>query len=142
MAEVRGVGGEGAFADDGGGAMAGAGGANPDLPHITGDVRVQFAPGTSGARYANQLGSGEAVTYILGAREGQFLSVDLAPAGPNSQYLDYIIYVPGGDILDQASQSSFSYYGQLYLSGDHRVQVFYNGDQGTFAEYAIDFAIE
>lgn len=108
-------------------------------PTVTGDVRVQFAPGTSGARYGNRLGSGDAVTYILNARNGQFLTVDLVG---DTEFLDYIISVPSGDILDQASQSSFRYYGQLYQSGDHRVEVFYNGDQGTFADFDIDFVIE
>lgn len=124
--------GEGDAADDGGGAMSGS------VESVTGDVRVQFAPGTSGATYANRLGSGEAVTYILGAQDGQFLTVDLQGAVPN---LDYLIYVPSGDILDQASQSSFRYEGQLYQSGDHKVEVFYNGNQGTFAEFTISFEI-
>ncbi len=126
-----------ATADDGGGAMAGS--MPADVPTVTGDLRVQFEPGTSGARYVNRLGSGEAVTYILGARDGQFLTVDLQGAVPN---LDYIIYVPGGDILDQASQSSFHYEGQLYQSGEHRVEVFYNGNQGTYADFAISFEIQ
>ncbi|WP_245972068.1 SH3 domain-containing protein [Rhodovulum iodosum] len=125
-----------ATADDGGGAMAGA--LPSDIPTVTGDVRVQFAPGTSGARYINRLGSGQAVTYVLNARDGQFLTVDLQGETRN---LDYIIYVPSGNILDQASQSSFRYYGQLYQSGDHRVEVFYNGNQGTYADFAITFEI-
>jgi len=108
-------------------------------PTVTGEVRVQFRPGTSSARYGNRLGSGDAVTYILNARDGQFLTVNL---GGDTEFLDYIISVPSGDILDQASQSSFRYEGQLYQSGDHRVEVFYNGDQGTFSQFDIEFVIQ
>lgn len=128
-----------------GGGSGGDGGSSagldPDLPHITGVVRVQFQPGTSSGRYANQLGSGEAATDLLGARDGQFLRVDLFPDGPGADFLDFIIYVPDGDILFESSQGGNAHEGQLYESGDHRVEVFYNGNQGTVAPFAIAFVI-
>ncbi len=135
IAEFRQVGGEGASADDGGSAMAGAAPREP----VQGTLRVQFAPGSSGASYTGSLGSGDALTYVLNARDGQFLTVDFQA---RTEYLDFIIYVPSGDILDQGSQGGFQYYGQLYQSGDHRVEVFYNGNQGTDGDYEITFRIE
>lgn len=130
IAEFTQVSGEGAMADDGEGAMAGA-------PRQD-EVVVRFSPGTSGATYSDSLGSGDAVRYVLGARNEQFLSVDLRG---NSEFLNYIIYVPGGDILFESSQGGYEYYGQLYKSGDHVVEVFYNGDVGTVGGYDLIFQI-
>lgn len=127
--------------DDGGGAMVGAddgGGATARAPSEN-DIRVKFAPGTTGATYSAALGSGDAVHYTLGAQDGQFLTVELSG---NSDSLNYIIYVPSGDILDESSQSGYRYSGQLYQSGDHVVEVFYNGDQGTTGSYDISFEIK
>lgn len=118
-------------ADDGGGAMAGA------APQS--EVQVRFAPGTTGATYSADLGSGDAVRYVLGARNEQFLTVELRG---NSPALDYIIYVPNGDILFESSQGGDKYYGQLYMTGDHVVEVFYNGDAGTTGSYDVIFQID
>ena len=122
-------------ADDGQGAMAGAA---QNTPTMTTE-RVQFAPGNSGAIYNVNLGSGDAVDYLLGAREGQFLTVNVETDNP---FLYFIIYVPGDDILYESSQAGNAYRGQLYLSGDHRVSVFYNGDVGTTATARVTFGIE
>lgn len=102
------------------------------------EVVVRFSPGTTGATYSESLGSGDAVRYVLGARNEQFLTVDLRG---NSEFLNYIIYVPGGDILFESSQGGYEYEGQLYKSGDHVVEVFYNGDPGTFGDYDLIFQI-
>lgn len=121
---------EAAGADDGGGAMAGA----PRQDEIV----VRFASGTTGATYNDDLGSGDAVRYVLGAQNGQFLTVELRGNSPN---LNYIVYVPGGDMLYESSQAGYVYEGQLYRSGDHVVEVFYNGNQGTTGSYDIIFEI-
>lgn len=121
-------------ADDGGGAMSGA-----QNEPTQSEVRVQFAAGTTGATYSHALGSSSAVSYLLGARDGQFLEVELRG---NSEFLNYIIYVPGGDILYESSQAGYKYRGQLYKSGDHKVEVFYNGDVGTTGSYDIIFGIK
>lgn len=102
------------------------------------EVVVRFSPGTTGATYSDSLGSGDAVRYVLGARNEQFLTVDLRG---NSEFLNYIIYVPGGDILFESSQGGYEYEGQLYKSGDHVVEVFYNGDPGTVGDYDVIFQI-
>lgn len=129
VADFRVVG-EGDSADDGGGAMAGA----PRNDEIV----VRFAPGTSGATYSDSLGSGGAVRYMLGAQNEQFLTVELRG---NSEFINYIIYVPDGDILFESSQGGYEYYGQLYEGGDHVVEVFYNGDPGTAGSFDIIFQI-
>ncbi len=101
-------------------------------------VQVQFQPGTTGAAYAGRLGSGEAIRYVLNAREGQFMSVSVLTAAP---FTNYILYAPDGSIMHESTQAGFAYYGQLWQSGDHAVEVFYNGDAGTFANFDVAFAI-
>ncbi|WP_299348633.1 hypothetical protein [uncultured Shimia sp.] len=123
-------------ADDGQGAMAGSA---AGMSNQTGDVQVKFAKGTSGATLSNALGSSDAVRYVLGARSEQFLNVELRG---NSDFLNYIIYVPSGDILFESSQGGYKYRGQLYESGDHVVEVFYNGDPGTEGAFDILFQID
>ena len=104
----------------------------------TRDVVVQFSTGTTSATLTDRLGSEHAVRYILGARKDQFLRVTLRPDNPLTYF---IIYLPGGDILDESSQAGNEYYGQLFKNGDHVVEVFYKGEPGTKGQFAIDFAI-
>lgn len=102
------------------------------------DVVVKFQPGQNGATLSGELGSEEAFRYILGARKNQFLKVSLRP----DNALTYVIItVPGGKILHESTQAGNEYYGQLYLSGDHVVEVFYKGEPGTKGHYDIAFTI-
>lgn len=121
-------------ADDGGGAMDGA----QETTSQT-EQRVEFAPGTSGAILNVALGSGDSTTYLLGARDGQFLDVRLESDSP---FLSFMIYVPDGDILYESAQAGNSYRGQLYESGDHRVELFYNGDVGTTGSGQLTIGID
>ncbi|MDV7143480.1 hypothetical protein R3X27_12395 [Tropicimonas sp. TH_r6] len=123
--------------DDGNGAMASASEDVLTAPNT--ERRVQFDPGTTGTSLTANLGSGAAMTYILGAAEGQFLNVSMQASAPNTYFM---ITVPGGDILYESAQAGNSYRGQLYLSGDHLVNVFYNGDPGTNSATVLDISIE
>ena len=100
---------------------------------------VKFEPGTSGTTITDRVEEGGAINYLLGASEGQFLNVDLRPDG---EFTHFNIFVPGGDLLYESSKASNSYRGQLYLSGDHIVTVYYLGGNGTASIYDIDFSIE
>ncbi len=101
--------------------------------------RVQFRSGTTGTVVTGKLGSEQGVRYVLNAREGQYLKVSLRPDNKNTYY---IIYLPNGNILYESSQAGNEYYGQLYLTGDHVVEVFYKGDVNTFGNYDIAFTID
>ena len=59
----------------------------------------------------------------------------------NSGNLNYIVYGPGDDILFESSQGGYEFTGGLDRSGDHVVEVFYNGNQGTTGSYDIIFEI-
>lgn len=109
-------------------------------------VRVQFASGTTGATITDRITGRESVNYVLGARDGQFLTVSLRP---DNQSADFNVYIPGRGPGDEALFSSDAggreYRGQLYVSGDHTVSVFLNRNaarQGETANYDIVFEIE
>ncbi|MES0883164.1 hypothetical protein [Roseibium sp. SCP14] len=101
--------------------------------------RLNFAPGTSGAIAEFSLKSGEAMNYLLNARDGQFLNVRLDTESP---FLFYMIYVPDGGILYESSQAGNDYRGQLYETGDHRIEVFYDGEPGTNGKGQLTITIE
>lgn len=116
-------------ADDGDGATAGASG--------SGDERVSFGAGNSGAELTGSLLPQESRRYILGAREGQDLYVRVAANGPS---MTYTIYNPDGSVLLDEVSASQEYRGQLWQSGDHVVEV-YNMANGA-QSYNVIFGIE
>ena len=133
-------------ADDGSGALDGADGpaatsneAEPAETTTEGTQRISFAAGTSGAIVDIRLKSGDAMNYLLDARDGQFLDVRLESDSPS---LFYMIYVPDGGILYESAQAGNTYRGQLYETGDHRIEVFYNGDVGTEGMGRLTIGIE
>ena len=118
-------------------------GAAPDSSNSsepkTSTKTVNFAPGTSGKTITDRAEEGEAINYVLGAREGQFLNVTLRP---DCNFTHFNIFMPGDDLLYESAKAGNSYRGQLYLSGDHTVTVYYLGGNGSASIYDIDFAIE
>ena len=119
-----------AAADDGKGAMAGAG--------QSGSKRVKFAAGTSGAELTGVLAPGASMRYVLGASDGQFLYTRVAHrSGPR---LDFQIFNPDGSFLLEMIPTDREYRGQLWQSGDHVVEVINRA--GATAEYNVIFGIE
>lgn len=118
--------------DDGQGAMADAGSEGS-----TTTEQVRFAAGTSGTELIATLAPGASTRYVLGARDGQFLYVRVAPRrGP----LDYQIFNPDGSFLLDMISSDNEYRGQLWQSGEHVVEVINrsNADQ----TFNVIFGIE
>lgn len=105
-------------ADDGGGAMAGA--------MVSGTQRVKFASGTSGAAMTASLAPNTSVRYVIGAKDEQFLNVDVQSHGGA---LDYQIVNPDGSALLDLIASDTPYKGQLWQSGDHVIEVSNAGAQ-------------
>ena len=130
IADFRQVSGEGAMADDGGGAMAGA----SAPPVVSGEQRVQFAAGTSGAAMSGSLNPDTSVSYVLGAADGQFMRVDV---GSRGGALDYKIFNPDGSLLLDLISSDTPYQGQLWQSGDHVVEVVNAGAQPVSFDIGI-----
>jgi len=120
-------------ADDGGGAMAGSGASKP----TTDTQRVRFDAGTTGAEISASLTPGSSTRYVLGAKDGQFLYVRVAP---RSGSLGYLIYNPDGSALLDFMTPDKEYRGQLWQSGDHVIEVVNNGS--SEASYNVIFGIE
>lgn len=103
----------------------------------TDEQRVHFDPGASGAELTGTLPPGASHRYVLGAKDGQFLTVRVAGQGPG---LSYQIFNPDRSfLLDQMSREQ-DYRGQLWQSGDHVVEVINRGNDT--ASYTVTFGIE
>ncbi len=115
--------------DDAGGAMAGASG--------SGDERVSFAAGTSGAELTGSLLPQDSQRYIFGARAGQTLYVRVAANGPD---MSFVIYTPDGSVLLEDTSAAQEYRGELWQAGDHVVEVYNmaNGTQSFNVIFGID----
>lgn len=90
------------------------------LPSFSRVQRVRFRPGASGAELTEQVAAGASVTYLLNARNGQFLTVELNGVGPD---LGYRIFNPDNSELLAEVASQQIYRGQLWQSGDHKIEV-------------------
>lgn len=115
------------------GSSQGSGVAEP----FTGTERVQFKPGTSGAELWERLTPGSSMRYVLGARNGQFLDVEVVPEGPD---IYYQIFNPDGTFLLDQISSEQTYRGQLWQSGDHVIEVINRGNADE--SYNVIFRIE
>ena len=122
--------------------LAGAAGNRPSrppqasAPGMTSTERVRFAPGASSASINGGLTPGSSVRYVLGARNGQFLIVNIAPYGPG---ISYQIFNPDTSfLLDQISATQ-PYRGQLWQTGDHVIEVINRGNRNT--SYTIEIGV-
>lgn len=112
--------------DDAGGAMS------SDV--VSGTQRVKFAPGTSGSAMSASLAPNTSVSYVIGAKDGQFLNVDVQSQGGA---LDYKILNPDGSALLDFIASDTPYKGQLWQSGDHVIEVLNAGAQRVSFDIGI-----
>ncbi|WP_269931965.1 hypothetical protein [Aminobacter sp. HY435] len=118
-------------ADDGNGAMAGS------AEGVTDTVNVKFARGRSEASYKSSLTPGSSRRYVLGARNGQFLTVQVVPGGSG---ISYQIFNPDRSFLLDMMSPDKAYTGQLWQTGNHVVEVINRGRQT--ASFQIDIGIK
>lgn len=130
VAELRRVGEEGGEADDGDGAMAGS----QSTGKNSGTQRVKFDKGTSGTTLTAMLDPKRSVRYVIGAKDGQFLNVDVRSRGGA---LDYRIKNPDKSALLGLVSSDRPYRGQLWQSGDHVVEIVNAGAQSVTFDVSI-----
>lgn len=110
------------------------------------DVRtetVRFAAGETGASVEGSITGYEGVDYVLGAAEGQEMTVDLH-TDHGSAYFNVI--APGADAaMFIGSTSGKTFRGTLPSTGDYTVRVYLMRNaarRGETAEYRIDFGID
>lgn len=131
-------------ADDGQGAMGqgatGEGATSKQGPENEGTTTtetVHFSKGTSGAVYDSSLSPGSTKRYVLGAKKGQFLTVQVTAEGP---MIGYQIWNPDGTVLLDLVGAGKDYRGQLWQSGDHVVEILNRGNAP--ASYRVVMGIE
>lgn len=100
----------------------------------TSTERVRFTPGTSSARINGGLTPGSSVRYVLGARNGQFLTINMVPFGSG---IFYQIFNPEGSFLLNQVAAQAPYRGQLWQSGDHVIEVINRGNRNTSYQIAV-----
>jgi hypothetical protein len=108
---------------DGSPYMSGGGGATNSAPDGQ-NIEVRFAPGASGASYEGRVAAGGTIRYVLNARDGQFLTVEVTPG---DTALDYAIRNPDGSALLDPIDTGNPYRGQLWQRGDHVVEIINRG---------------
>jgi hypothetical protein len=126
--------GETAAADDGGGAMSGAAAATGEPETVTEVVR--FPAGSVGTDLSGSLAPGSSIRYVLGAASGQMMDVAFYDTDPA---IDYQIFLPDGSFLLDLVSNTQRYGGQLFVTGDHVIEVINRG--GSSASYFMTVAI-
>lgn len=117
-----------------------SGSAKPEQPSIeptTRTERVQFPSGTTGTELKDSLNSGDSVRYVLKGRKRQFLYVRVAT---DNRRTYFNIYTPDGNTLYESARAGDEYRGQLWLDGDHIVEVYNQSPRR--ASYSAIFGLE
>lgn len=81
-------------------------------------VNVRFPSGTTGTELRDEIAPGGSIRFVLGARNGQMLYTRVAGDG-----LEYQIFLPNGHSLQSLVSAAQEYRGQLFMSGDHVIEV-------------------
>ena len=98
------------------------------------EQRVQFPEGRDGILVSNSVGPGRIRRYIVNARQGQILFLQLRDlSGPAT----LAVRLPGGELLDDASRALF-WEGNLPVGGDFKVDV----SSPTPSEFTLDIRVK
>ncbi len=95
-------------------------------------VNVRFARGTNGQQQAGTLTPGSSVRFVLGAASRQMLEVSFVNSDP---VIEYQIFLPNGRLLLDQVPNSLPYQGELYMDGEHVVEVINRGHHD--ARYSV-----
>lgn len=121
----------------GGGGNQGGASNEGEYEPTTREERVRFPGGQTGTEFRAELGSGDSVRYLLNARKGQFLYVRVATGNPRTYFN---IFTPDGNTLYESVRAGNEYRGQLWLNGDHVVEV-YNRSRRR-SKFTVIFGIQ
>ncbi|MGB3291388.1 MAG: serine/threonine-protein kinase [Phormidesmis sp.] len=93
--------------------------------------RVSFPSGSDGVLLANGVGPGTIRRYVVNAREGQIMTVQITGSSPGQATFDVLL--PGGEMIPDASGIVY-WEGFLPVGGDYSVDV--SADQR--AEFTLE----
>ena len=106
----------------------------PEVQIAVEELRVQFPEGRNGILMANNVGPGRIRRYVVNARQGQILSVQLSDlSGPATLK----VYLPSGQLIEDASRVLF-WEGYLPVGGDFQVEV----SSPTSSEFTLDVRVK
>lgn len=95
--------------------------AQAQMQDATRTVPVRFARGTDSMTMEGRISGYDTVDYVLGARQGQQLTVSLRATNSSA----YFTVLPPGDLTaPEGGSTTTAYSGVLTASGDWRVRVF------------------
>jgi hypothetical protein len=90
----------------------------------SGGDRIRFAPGKSSTVVSGKISSGDEKTYLVGARAGQTMHVEITEGGANNDVVLYIIAPNGSYPMGKAGETpeyDAFWNGKLPQSGDYKI---------------------
>ncbi|HEX8267535.1 MAG TPA: hypothetical protein VF596_19195 [Pyrinomonadaceae bacterium] len=90
----------------------------------SGGDRIRFAPGKSSTVVSGKISSGDEKTYLVGARAGQTMHVEITEGGANNDVVLYIIAPNGSYPMGKSGESpeyDAFWNGKLPQSGDYKI---------------------
>ncbi|MEZ5801113.1 MAG: hypothetical protein R3D29_12425 [Nitratireductor sp.] len=110
---------------------------------------VKFAPGNFGTMLSGTITGREYFDYVLGAKGGQELFVELTVTATNGNGIAYFNILPPGStgeaIYNSSMDTTNSTTVQLPQSGDYIIRVYLMGndyDAGKTVNYNVDVSIQ
>lgn len=99
------------------------------------DNRIRFKPGASSARVAGKIENGEGITYVIGARAGQNISVEITDGGSANDVVFYLVAPDGSWPMggEEGPEYDAAWRGKLPQTGDYRIVV------GAIESDEVDF---
>lgn len=92
---------------------------------VTREERVRFRDDNS-QEFSDKLNSGDSVKYVFRGGNRKFLHVNLAT---RSHRIYFNIFTPDGQTLYESARAGNDYRGQLWLDGEHIVEVYNIGSR-------------
>ena len=109
----------------------------PQEPEIQVEIdqqRVQFPAGLDGVRVSNNVGPSRTRRYIVNARQGQILSLQLSGlSGPAT----LAVRLPSGELIEDATRALF-WEGYLPVGGDFKIDV----SSPTPSEFTLNIRVK
>jgi hypothetical protein len=105
-------------------------------PATSTDV-ILFRSGFSGTDVSGTLSPGSSKRYLVGGSSGQTLYVEFYSTDPS---IEYEIFLPNGRILLDTMRNTQRYEGELFVDGDHIIEVINRGN--TNASYTMEVSIQ
>ena len=123
-------------------AMAGGGRVEATAAASAGPVAVEFDPGSTTATYSDRVVAREVRNYLIDAKKGQRLSVELEA---ESRYAQFIVQFVGQSVYDSRRSGERAWSDELPRDGEYTVRVYLvraDAQRGGVAEYELTIGLE